>query len=138
MFNGCVELVKSGVMHERDNVSLVPDILRFKGYTDRLYDFLIGLKGLDVPAPFLVHAAILGCADGIVDAGKSFASRDYVGVSIYQLGKDVVLLPEVVLNEFPADKNDFQTMLKPIGDGLFNASGMPQHNGYDDEGKWPQ
>ncbi len=135
MFNGCVELVNSDVMHTSsgNSLALVADILTFRGYTDRLYGFLNGLKAMDVAPPFLVHAAILGCAEGVVSTGRdAFFFSEY----IHKLGKDEVLLPEAVLNEFPRDLDHLRTMLKPIGDGLFNACGLPKHIGYDDEGKW--
>lgn len=138
MFNGCVELVYSQVQWTRqhEQVPLAPDILRYRGYADRLYEHMVGLTKLGVEPPYLVHAAILGCSDCVIDPGSDSHVTAYVGDQIYKLGKDVVLLPEVILNECPQSQIDFLTMLKPLSDGLFNASGMPRHNGYDGNGKW--
>ncbi len=83
--------------------------------------------GIDPPVyAFLSMVGVRGCRLGFGGMGVIYEND-------HPLSQDVVLLPEVVMEDFGADPG---RLLRPAFDVVWNAFGLLRSLNYDDQGNW--
>lgn len=85
---------------------------------------------LEVPPPFIVMITLLG-VQGFRIMPKT-ANRHWDSFRL-PLDRDLVLLPEAVVNELPVD---VPALLRPCFDVMWQAGGWDGSMNYDDKGHW--
>ena len=89
------------------------------------------LKSFGVEPPIFIFLTLIG-VKGIILA----TNRHYWGVNHFD--RDVILIPEVQVDSYPNNENEIATLMKPALDAMWNASGMPGSESFDNQGRWRQ
>jgi hypothetical protein len=58
---------------------------------------------------------------------------DNFGAEGHPIDRDVLLLPEVLLDSYEVD---FAAVMRPVFDAVWNAAGWQYSVNYDDDGRW--
>ncbi|QOJ00192.1 MAG: ATP-binding protein [Phycisphaeraceae bacterium] len=102
------------------------------GYEKRVLEATAGsirtLTGLGVSFPIVVMLSFLG-SQGV----SLLIKHDDEDSDDQPIDRDVVVLPDVVLEEEPTD---LPRALRPIFDAVWNACGLPASQNYDEQGNW--
>ena len=89
---------------------------------------------LGVSPPILVSATIIGAAEYAIEPiqESSRVPGPFYKREDHQLGKDLLILPELLIESYDVDS---ATVLRPIFDAVWQASGYAECPNYDEEGK---
>lgn len=107
----------SGDSYEQDLVS-------------RLREYLQHLRGLNVPLPYFVSLALVGCK------GAKMASSQFEQGWLQMrrgIDREVLVLPEAAIQEDGVVVSD---LMRPLFDSIWRACGLERSFNYDDKGKW--
>lgn len=130
--NGAIEAVDAAMMtspdpsrypHAMPSQRFPQEIFALLSRILRLYDLL------EIQPPYAVFISLVG-AKGVQLATKA---RFGIRSPIRPLDRDVLLLPELVIQERGAD---IQTSIRPILDALWQSFGADRCPDYDDSGQW--
>ena len=133
-----VQLLRSGIVEATDSTMMCspsphPDAMPSGAFPRELFGFVRRIadlyKMLDVSPPVAILVSILG-AKGLPLA---VSPRLRMSTHIRPIDRSVLMLPEVVLNDWPLEPS---TALKPILDALWQSFGVPRCYDYDESGAW--
>ena len=86
------------------------------------------MRHLGIEPPILILVTLVGVKDHIIYRGQNY----YLSSST-KFGRDVLQLPDVLVNDFDKPANE---IVRPILDAIWNAGGYPKCLNYDDSGKY--
>ena len=86
--------------------------------SDRIYKYLKCQAQIGVQPPILLQVALIGVRD-YMTSSNSMASTPFKN----QIFEDNINLQDITINEYPVDKNEFEKLLVPVSDSLWNATG---------------
>ncbi len=90
-------------------------------------NYLTVLSSLNIMYPIVIILSIVGAR------GAYMSANDFESSNKYPIDRDILILPDILLNEVPAD---IYEALKPVFDLVWNACGYPRSGNYDKNGKW--
>ena len=93
-------------------------------------DILSFQKSINRASPVYVIISITG-ARGLNIRTQSGISNDNLGID-----RDVILISEVFLENYPSDLHDVANQLKPAFDAIWNSAGWSGSVNYSDDGTW--
>lgn len=127
--NGILEVVDSSTLQPSGQKNYIASTL-FEGLLiNRLPDYLAGLQYLSVEQPIVIFLTLVG-VKGYTMATDILTS---VRQRSYDLDKDILLLPETIVNAYGAKVDQ---VLKPAFDAIWNACGFPSSQNYNEKGEW--
>ncbi len=124
--NGIIEVVNTDILSYRTN------FIHGKAYERVIIDYLKNLisiqKDLGCLPPIFIMLSLLEVKNHRVEAvgGHSFFKAK-------EIGREELILPEVMIDDFDSE---LPTIMKPIFDLVWNASGWDGSKNYDENGKW--
>jgi len=124
-YNGIVEICK-GISSEEKKLDVRKLENRIVKWTNR---FLAFQTNNGIQYPIVILASLVG-AKGYRERINSYDLSDH------EIDRDVLLLPEVVLEENPLSEAELVKSLKPVLDSLWQAAGMASSCSFNSEGVW--
>jgi len=121
------EGVHAGIGGERDGTPMIGSTWYEKAVLESVARYLRVLATVDVNPPILVLLTFCGVKDWCLAADMRFMRH------IRLIDRDLLLLPEVLIEELP---RDLPRLLRPTFDALWNACGLAQSLNYDEKGNW--
>jgi hypothetical protein len=133
---GYTQLFRSGIVESVDGSLADPPgqlafrTIRGEEYESRIWNtlawYLQLLRRLGVPSPFLCMLSLLGVRGyGVKPWSAEMRSSP--------IDRDVLLIPEIMIEGYDCDAAE---VMKPAFDVIWNASGLPGSENYDEHGKW--
>lgn len=127
--SGIIEAVNTSLLeHGPDEPKFIANVAYEDALLRGLRRILDLQKRLDVEPPVIVMLSLVGVKGYIMYVGPE--RRFDAGHSI---DRDALLIPEVLVEDLDADVD---TILRPIFDALWNATGWPGSINFDEAGKW--
>jgi len=126
--SGRIEAVFSDLVNESNGRHVIPAAWFEKSVLEATARYLKSLAELNVSYPIVVMMCFLE-ARGAVMGVKTH----HIGRNFNTIDRDVVLLPDVVLESMPTD---LPRALRPMLDAAWNACGIVQSLVYDEKGNW--
>lgn len=123
--SGIVEAVEGSMLSGRKEISnpgFEEEILA------SLKQYLLVMRSLNVQLPLVLFLTLLN-----VKNHRMFTAWTFPGDEPSAIGRDVLLLPEVIIENYETECGD---ILKPCFDALWNACGFRGSPNYDKDGKW--
>jgi hypothetical protein len=131
--NGIVEAVETRVLPFRfddEEIPRIPSVAYEEELLKALPRYLLVQEQLGVSPPLVVMLTLLGVR-GYVMAVRH--KLDRFGEHAYPIDRDVLLLPEAVMESFEIEPGK---LMQPIFDAIWNAAGWPRSMNYDEAGMW--
>lgn len=128
--NGIIEAVEGSLLQPLEELS-IPSILYEKELIISLRNYLSVLKTLNVELPVFIFLTLLGVKG--YSMSIAIDRRDFLIDEIHTIDKDILLLPEVVIESYDVAPED---ALRPCFDSIWNACGFPRSLNYNNAGKW--
>jgi len=125
--SGCVEAVRSDLGASDDGLPSIANIWYEKVTLEATARYIKTLEATDIHPPFVIMLAIVGAK------GASFHVDARRLDKVYPIDRDVLLLPDVLLEELP---RHLPRVMRPIFDAVWNACGLPRSFNYNEEGNW--
>ncbi len=123
-----VEVYKTGKL-EAVCGELLRETIPWKSFENEIIDalakYIYFLKKINIELPLVVSLTLIGVK------GFAIGSDPYAFTSGEKIDRDVLFLPEVVVDNFD---NTSARILKPCFDALWNACGYARSKGYDEKG----
>lgn len=131
--NGIIESVDVDLLDPQHDGKIIPSILYERNILESVEKYLSILNDdLNIETPILVFLSLLN-VKGYAMATNSMAFSLKHLREHYLIDRDVLLLPEIQIEEYP---DELDKTLKPCIDALWNACGYPESNNYDENGNW--
>lgn len=131
-WNGVIESAWTRVVGDVGDQAWIRGRHFEEGTVSTVASSVVGLNELGVPPPILIMATFVGVRGLAVYVGDRF---DRFRRS-YPIDRDVLLLPDVVMDSHQSDSGMIAQLLRPLLDGLWNASGLEGSPSYDKDGIW--
>jgi hypothetical protein len=125
--SGIVESAASGLAEYTNNVLTIASIWFEKELLEATARYMKSLTELGVQPPFVIAVTFVGVKGAVFSMGAEH------WVDQKPIDRDVLLLPDVLLEEIPAD---LPRAMRPLFDAAWNAAGVVQSLNYDNHGNW--
>ncbi len=127
--DGRVEAVLGDVVRPVDNIQAIGSEWIERVLIQACEEFRGGLRGLGVDPPVTVLATLVGARGAFLSVG----GRRFDLTEVRPFDRDILELPEAMIDDgnTPTD-----IVLKPLFDGLWNASGLAKSWHYTANGRW--
>jgi hypothetical protein len=134
--NGIYEGVDAGMIrgeiHDQYKVPYLYGQWLEYGLNGELANSLEALRRLGVQTPMAILVTVVGVNGYVMLAGEN-----YFGQSGHTFDRDMLLLPDVVLDGPITDyRDELPRLMRPIVDAFWQAAGWAGSPSYDAEGKW--
>ena len=123
--SGIVEAVT--VLTPQDNEYILPSVWYEQKIMEATKLYLTNLSRYDIEAPLYLALSLVGMK------GYQLRVSEYLFRSGEKLDRDLILLPEAVLDDYTPD---IQKAFRPIFDMVWNAFGHERSFNYNDKGEW--
>lgn len=124
--NGIIETIDSMLLNT--NAKLIPRSHVEKEIVKTFTEYLPMIDQLELDYPLVCILTLIGVR------GFTFSLRPRAYLrDKHEIDRDVVIAPDVVLNERPAKP---ASSLKPIFDAIWQAAGFPKSPNYNEKGEW--
>ncbi|MFH0801324.1 MAG: ATP-binding protein [bacterium] len=123
---GIIEAVYGGIVQHKSHIDGIAYEVELG---DSVHRYLGALQKLGVPCPIIILVSItevLGVRMLINNSLDNSAKID----------RDIIVLPDVVLESYPASRGEVTKLLKPIFDSVWNACGRESSLNFDEYGNW--
>jgi hypothetical protein len=127
--NGIIEAVEALMLNSRNKELLIPSVAFEEELIRSLPEYLSILKTLNVELPIFIFLTLVG----VKGYSMAIDRMRFFGYNTYKIDKDVLFLPEVVIENYDVNAAD---VLRPCFDSVWNACGFPRSLNYDETGKW--
>lgn len=127
--NGIVEGVDAHILRPRPDRLNIPSITFEKSLVESLKDYLSVLDTINVEPPVFMFLTLVGVKGYLMGLDTS---KYYID-EIYAIDRDILLLPEVVIENYDVQAQD---VLKPCFDSVWNACGFSRSFYYNERGEW--
>ncbi len=132
--DGSVEATKAGIIRVWDDGRIVNAGALCSALFQVASTYFEGLASLGVVPPISVMISL----QGVAGARLALPARRFDATPVQQFpGRDPLLMPEVVINEFQSAE-DAMVSLRPALDALWNAAGFSTCTFYNEDGSWNQ
>jgi hypothetical protein len=128
-FNGVVESVYSDILRveggqktKKGETAFIASMAYKRYLIEALRNYIKGYKALGIEAPVAISMSLLGCKGAYMYQPDS-----------HPMDRDVAILPEVQLASF---HEQVPTVMRPVFDDVWNASGLPCSYDYTENGTW--
>jgi hypothetical protein len=128
--NGIIEATKAEIVKEREGQKSIPSLKFGKDIFEILPIYLDGLKSLDVPPPIVVMISLQEIYGAYLKVW-----RNAVDDESYQFNSSELLLPEIMIEDYGSSQN-YQKIMRPAFDALWNAAGYAESNFFDENDIW--
>jgi hypothetical protein len=91
------------------------------------------LKRLEIEPPLFLFLSFIKVGKHTLD---NLQQLEWRTAGKYDLDRDNILIPELMVNDFPPDKDAIAKLLRPTFDMLWNAFGAERSWNYDENGDW--
>ncbi|WP_336775298.1 AlbA family DNA-binding domain-containing protein [Paenibacillus sp. MMO-58] len=132
---GMIEAVENGyfLRVEREKRVIYPVAFE-KEIINQTSKYLIALSNLGVQPPFVIMVSLLGVRDFTLTIQGNLINRFNMGHN--QIDKDDLLLPELMMENFPTNDAELARLLRPVFDTYWNAAGFSVCMNYNADGDW--
>lgn len=127
--NGIIEAVDALTLSDENGAMLIPGTSLEEEIIRSFPNYLSVLKSLEVELPIFAFLTLVGVKGYSMGIARVMLLRRVP----HKIEKDILLLPEVVIEDYAVDVGD---ILRPCFDSIWNACGLPKSVNYDDAGKW--
>jgi len=131
--NGCIEAVDVQMIRRSDDHRLIPSLSLEQNVAEAVAGYLDLLRKLDMDLPVFVMLSLMGI-EGFSMASSGLIPSDEI--DMISIDRDVLLLPELLIDEHSGQAQDTARILRPLFDTLWQASGRNGSPNYDQEGNW--
>lgn len=131
--NGIIEAVDASMLRKSDTRPDIPSIVFESELIKAIGIYLAAQKQMTVPPPVSIMVSLLGVSDYIMAVDHHIDIR---GRNRHAIDRDTLLMPEVILENYPSDLPNIARALKPIFDAVWNATGWPESLNYNSQGEW--
>ncbi len=126
--SGRIEAAYSELVREHNGSPLIASTWYEKSVLEATARYTKSLAELDVAYPIVVMLCFLEARGALMATGPR-----YFGLDAHPIDRDVVLLPDVVLETAPTD---LPRAMRPMFDAAWNACGIARSLNYDQKGNW--
>jgi hypothetical protein len=130
--NGCIETVNARLIQNDTRCRILVQRLELMLHETVLrFGRLLQRHGIE--PPIIVMLSLIGVK------GCSLAVSSWLLMHTPDeayVDRDVILLPDLVLEEYPTDIDDAARQLRPLADALWQAAGWDFDQFYDEHGDW--
>lgn len=130
--NGIIEAVDEDLTDPSHDGLVIPSGLYEPALMEAIKSYLDILDNLSVETPVFIFVSLTG-VKGYTLATDTLAFRLPHLREHYLIDRDVVLLPETIIEDYDAE---IEKLLKPSFDSLWKACGYPSSNNYNANGEW--
>ena len=130
--NGIIEALDEDLTDTRYDGLVIPSGLYEPALVETIKNYLNILESLNVETPVFIFISLIG-VKGYTLATNTLAFNLPSRRKHYILDRDVVLLPETIIEDYDAE---IEQLLKPIFDSLWRAFGYPSSYNYNANGEW--
>ena len=129
--NGIIEATKADIIMDRDGKKIIPSLSFDQWIFAVLPGYLNGLRTLGVPPPLVVMISLQEIAGVLLG----------VGGDIYDFSSPVpfkspdLLLPEIMIEDYGTEQ-DYQRVMRPAFDALWNCAGYAASQYFSDDNLW--
>lgn len=126
--SGRIEAVFSQLVREPQARPVIASVWFEQAVLEATSRYIKPLTDLGISYPLVVMLSFL-------EAKGAYMAVDprYIGIDVHPIDRDVLVLPEVVLE---APQADLPRTLRPIFDAAWNACGIARSLNYDNKGNW--
>lgn len=126
--NGIIEIVDTGILSANVDEKIIASTYFERKLIQRIPQYLIALQKLEIDPPFVVMLSLLG----VKGHNMAVPRRLQFGTGGAPIDQDVVLLPEITLQDFDCHPR----MLRSLLDSIWNAAGWHESPNFDVEGNY--
>jgi hypothetical protein len=119
--NGITEAVFGACLHEGDG-SFVHGYIKNKVF-EYGFNYLELMKKLNIIPPIYALLTFYDIKGSTLNLGK-VRGPNFMGSEDFKFEKELISLPEVVINDFVSNENELESIFKPVFDVLMNAFGL--------------
>jgi hypothetical protein len=119
--NGVIEAVFGACLEEKDG-SFVYGYIKNK-VLEYGYNYLELMKKLNIIPPIYALLTFYDIKGSTLNLGKVWGPN-FMGSENFKFEKELISLPEVVINDFVSNENELESIFKPVFDVLMNAFGL--------------
>lgn len=133
--NGQLEFVDGNIAYPTENKSqwTIPSADIERDIMQMTKSFFESLTALEIEPPVFLFLSFLG-VKGYTLGGMQLLS--WRTGSSYSIDREDVLIPELLVENYPPDLDAISKLLRPIFDMMWNASGGERSYNYDENGTW--
>lgn len=129
--NGTVEAVNCGIVKQLDGKRIVPSVALEEMIISSVPSYMAGLNALSISTPIIVMISLIGIHDAIFGVKSSI----YSGDEVQSFDRSNYLLPEIEIESF-REPREYQPLLRPALDSLWNGAGYVKSQNFDSDGYW--
>jgi hypothetical protein len=129
--NGCIEATKVRLLMENLGRVVIPTLDFDNHILEVLPLYLDALRALDVPPPLVVMLTLEGVYGSVLGVGHDLLPFDRPP----PISQSVLELPEIVIEDYGSPE-DYQKVVRPAFDALWNAGGFPASAYFDENDVW--
>lgn len=128
---GQIEFVTSRLARQKhDNTPVIASLKAEDDIIEACLNSLNMQKACSIEAPIFVLISLMGVK------GVILASINTVDFERHTFDRDAILTSEILLENYPKDKDHLSTLLKPALDAMWNAAGFPGSPNFNKENLW--
>lgn len=132
--NGAIESVEAAMIYPPVDEKLVPSELLEREVILAVERYCQFYSKVGIAPPFVVILSLLGVRGYKVATGRRDSWRRLDEPN--EIDREVVVLPDIVIQDYPSDKHSVGRLLRPIFDTMWQASGWHECEHYGPDGNW--
>lgn len=126
--SGHIEAVWADLARTRDGYSFLSSVAYEKCTIDAVRSYLVAMKTLDIQCPIVITVSIMDAAGVRMDPDTAARWDEYSPID-----RNMLLLPDVLVEDY---QSEVATLLRPVFDAVWNATGFERSMNYDTNGNW--
>lgn len=128
--NGSIEAVDTDLLFAEKDKKVIRIQYIERILVERIFDYLNAIKLIGLLSPIALGVSFLN----VKDFDFALPNRIF-GITHKKIGRDNLIIPEILLESFPEDLQQTAVMVRPILDALYNAAGKDSAH-FDQSGRW--
>ena len=129
--NGIVEATKAEIMRNHEGQKIIPSLVFDQSIFEVLPGYLNGLQLLDVPSPLAVMISLQEISGSLLGVGGNIWGLN--GPVPFKSSE--LLLPEIIIEDYGTEQ-DYQRVMRPAFDVLWNSAGYASSRYFNDDNLW--
>jgi len=129
--NGIVEATKAEIMRNHEGQKIIPSLVFDQSIFEVLPGYLNGLQLLDVPSPLAVMISLQEISGSLLGVGGNIWG--FNGPVPFKSSE--LLLPEIIIEDYGTEQ-DYQRVMRPAFDVLWNSAGYASSRYFNDDNLW--
>lgn len=133
--SGNVELVDNSILNSSTDGNLVIPSLSFESEILKSVPRILQFQEqLGIEPPIMLFLTLVGVKGYVMGMPSRVAFSIPTSQLIHEIDRDILDIPEIVIENYSLDK--LSSLLKPLFDTVWNASGRAESIYYDESGNW--